>query len=817
MEDSSNGYNQKNIVSKNERRNHVSAYVFDFVAFVFLIVFTLLDGFVFKRIIKECGFAIHEVSASIIVLAPLVVTIISISLSTRKETIYGATLGGINGLRGNFYFTFFHMTLIFCSIIGTYSIMRIFDLKIAVYFLEFLALTYSVIFSIQEIPVLSHSKWAIRNILRKNYLKINRNNLPFEKENTFTFNIMITNIIFTEGIGTAYKLLDKKGGDEQDLLDYLLKMQNLYFLDVVESLSLSKNMPSDKRFDISIIDAANGGYNNILEFFTGNLKNNLIKKQEAKKYYQISKTLSSLHFICNVLSLQNKEKAKIDSMIYFFILHSLTNESDFFETSIVVNMVVITLIDGNTWFLKFLRDNTFFPHAIFNFEKCPIGIFAFMLIGHMLDKKIYTEKEQNEIKDFINEAARGANANGLSWTQLMKQSVEYGDRRFIASSLMHFLNYYKSVDENVFYFHGSKKRLFYNLDEEFTKRNVFHDWLLILFLTMNIDLQSIDLEGAFEKLSDDDKSVLADELSENWFEQGRLKEKINLSFLQLFVEEYSTNFFVNQCFNKTIDQLVKLHDDVCRKRFEKSIDAVEKLDEEKKETIEKLHEAIIKNIFYDAELSVEKESNVCFEIVLKGPEHLKLLKMSLVQLPSYFLQIINDAIKAKIGKIERNESTITDEIAEKIVDFKPEYTSSHYLISSYLSGNNNEKRKKELKDLNIKNVSGLYPGLFFKNEAIKFNAIIDEKFTTVRNPTSEELEKIIEQKYKPFDNGLYRYSKFEQDKKGDFYASKEELTNYLRNSIHYVEIVFKYKVLVNDKKIKTFPNKLVQIDKNKFK
>lgn len=57
---------------------------------------------------------------------------------------------------------------------------------------------------------------------------------------------------------------------------------------------------------------------------------------------------------------------------------------------------------------------------------------------------------------------------------------------------------------------------------------------------------------------------------------------------------------------------------------------------------------------------------------------------------------------------------------------------------------------------------------------------MDEDLTFIKQLSDNELEKIIIDEYKPFDNGLYRYSKFDNDRKHDFYVNKEELMGYLK-------------------------------------
>lgn len=167
----------------NKKQSRLFSYIFDLIAFLILLLFTLLDLFIFKAKITDYDLKFHELSAIVVTLVPCIITIVSISLSISKEKIYGVTINEITELRGRFYFTFFHMILITCGIIGIYSLLSAFKAMIGIYCLESISFIYSIIFSVQEVPILVHSKWAIKRILSKNYLQISRHDLIFEKDN----------------------------------------------------------------------------------------------------------------------------------------------------------------------------------------------------------------------------------------------------------------------------------------------------------------------------------------------------------------------------------------------------------------------------------------------------------------------------------------------------------------------------------------------------------------------------------------------------------------------------------------------------------
>ena len=426
----------------NRKLSRLFSYIFDLIAFLILLIFTLLDLCLFKINIVDYDSRFNELSSVVVTLVPCIITIVSISLSISKEKIYGVTINEITELRGRFNFTFFHMIIITCVIIGTYSLLSALNARIGIYCLELISFIYSIVFSIQEVPILVHSKWAIKRILNKNYLLISRNGLLFEKESSKIFNTIITNVILTEGIDTAFNLLDKKGRNAKDLLDYLLTMQNAFFWNVLDNISTDKSSPTDLYMDVSIGDAIDTGYENITKFISNYSGTDIATKIETEKYYQITRSLFSLHKLCSSMVLQKKENKEMISMISGSSIFTFLGQKNLFGISPIICMAATTLNDGKTWFVRFLRDNNFYPSAIFDFEKCPIGIFTSMMLNHLLIKKVLTKEEEKELINFIDEPAQGLNADGTQELLVGYDSKYYGSNLSISDSgYLYFLNY----------------------------------------------------------------------------------------------------------------------------------------------------------------------------------------------------------------------------------------------------------------------------------------------------------------------------------------------------------------------------------------
>ena len=783
----------------NRKLSRLFSYIFDLIAFLILVVFTLLDLCLFKIKIVDYDSKLHEVSAIVVTLVPCIITIVSISLSISKEKIYGVTINEITELRGRFYFTFFHMIIITCVIIGTYSLLSALNARVGI-----ISFIYSIVFSIQEVPILVHSKWAIKRILNKNYLLISRYDLLFEKESSKIFNTIITNVILTEGIDTAFNLLDKKGRNAKDLLDYLLTMQNTFFWNVLDNISTDKSSPTDLYMDVSIGDAIDTGYENITKFISNYSRTDIATKIETKKYYQITRSLFSLHKLCSSLGLQKKENKEMISMISGSSIFTFLGQKNLFGISPIVCMAATTLNDGKTWFVRFLRDNNFYPSAIFDFEKCPIGIFTSMMLNHLLIKKVLTKEEEKELINFIDEPVQGLNADGSSWKKLMVRAIEFGKNESVVESLGTLLKYYDSVDEGIFFFHGTHKCAVHDGDEDFTKQDIFHDWLLLVFASYYKGFSKIDFNNALNQLKDDEPRILSEELSEKWLDEGKLKKDIDTTFLQFFGIDLPFSLDESDLALELIAQLVEFHDNFYKKKFNNYINSdVMLLQESKNSIIEKFNETVSQTPFYDSQLSTINETEKCFRFTIRAHDYEEILKIYLGQLPNSFKLMINKQLENEFGTEQVYGKNINDEIAKEVFDFKPEFTSSPYLLKSYLLNKTN-KYISQIQSMDVDDVQGLYPGIYGKKGGIRFNAVIDKNLTIIRSLSNDELEKVVENEYKPFDNGLYRYSEIENDKKRDFYVTKSQLIEYLSKSIICVCIVFKSSILVDRKLVKTF-------------
>lgn len=791
--------------AKPKNENHFASMVFDCVLATILIVISFLDAFIFK-IKLDNYLSLEKISSIVITLLPSIITIVSISLSISKEKIYGVTINEINSLRGSFYFNFLHMVLIMCSLIGAYSLLVVLGLTISVYCLEGISLIYSIFFAIQEIPLMLYSKKTVTRILKEHYLTKKSNNL-FENEKSEIYNSIITNIILTEGLDATYKMLKELQMKETDIVNYTLSMQNKFFWSVERNMSFDKVSPLDSIMDVSLIKMIEQGYKNVEDACLNKAEGSLTKHE------QIRNAIVALHDLCFCLNATKIEKDEIISLLSSFSLASGDSNSVSLATSVMVDVCCWTLNCGDVWFLELIRDNNWGSVFLFTFRQKPIGVFLSMIMTHIYYKSGLSSAEKGLIFKFINEPDAGINASGHDWKSNFKTALEFAAVDDIINSLSYFLKCYESVGEASFYFHGKVKNIVYDCKEDFEKGDIFHDWLLMVFYAKESKaiLGEIDLNQILYSLNNDDKRILVNELSDNWLDFDNrenntitLKKDINTSFLHMYSIETSPYLFNEKIQKSILDQLIKFHDDFCkRKENEKNISLNANLAEETKFLIEKFTKSVEKLPLFDKSVDLTKAEKKYFHITIQSNGLHNLLDICVDNIIRSIAFMVCNNIKIEIKPLYTSGYELSDENVNDIVNLKPDFTTFNYKIHSYISNNENDNTHR-LKQLNIQSVANLCIDICWKNDALKFNVQLDEQNLFIRELNNNELESYINQNYQPFDNGLYRYNVYSNDKKNSFYVTKEELVNFIKKNILYVKIPFMYRCEIEKDKVLRF-------------
>ena len=769
----------------------------DMVLMTIVIGVGCVDLFWLSKAINAYYSLFSFLSDLILILLPTAITIISVSLSLTKEKIYGATLNEINEIRGGMYFSFLHSVIIMCAIFLAYSFIYVFDLRIASYVLGLVAWIYSFIFLYQEISLLIKSKSTIKRILKNRFKERGATFELMSQKKEQIFYKMIQNIVLTEGIKTAFDLLNKKG-NEGKTLDFLLESQNDYFEEVIENLPLENFSPFEKNIEANFLTAVDVGYENVIQLLanSSDFGCNLEISENINHY--IVGTILRLHEICVKTSMLEKEKKKLDKIISDYLLfHTSMCELDN-ATAVIILLCIATIQNGETWFIKFLRDNNLGPTDIFDFELCPIGLFISMLLAHLLQNNILLETEKQKIQNFLLEPTDGLNSFGTNWCENVKMVLESSNPQEIAKAISKFIIFFKSLKTNVIYLFGNKKKLCYGEEYSFTLEDVFSQWIEMLLFSNQCHWCDFSLKEIIDGLDENDKECLFSVLSNKWLINGELNEDIKSIFLDTFI--IKKNFsFKKYSFNVEImNSLLEFYTNVNREKIAKKMEHDVNLAEQKQNVMNLAKQTIKNNDFFDRNLPLD-EKIVFYKFQIYDFDFKSKVISQLKLLPRFFMKIISDEIKKQARQEKREKYQLTDDDAKKILDLKPEFTTELFIVNQYEG-----KYFSEISELSLKDSSGITtPHVYFKAGAIKFNADIIENQTIVRRLTNDELEEIIQNNYQPLSNGLYRYSEYRCDA-NSFLVTKEELKKYLKKQIMSVQIAFKMKVVLDDNKCLIF-------------
>ena len=237
--------------------------------------------------------------------------------------------------------------------------------------LDFFAFCYSIIFLIQEIPVLIQDKKRLNKIIRYAYDNINKTELFLIQNETNTLYRVIQYIVLNDGIVTAFNSLKKNRGNEikkynSKLVEHFLSIQNDYFMETTDDIEvLTMNINGEYK-NIELIKAINNAYSNV-EIVLSN--KDIIESDEDFNTNIIShliKSIFALHRLCNSLKLEEKETNKLKIITSSILLANYSvnkRQKSMYTFALIVS--VITLNDGDIWFIKQLRDNNLYPTALF--------------------------------------------------------------------------------------------------------------------------------------------------------------------------------------------------------------------------------------------------------------------------------------------------------------------------------------------------------------------------------------------------------------------------------------------------------------------
>ncbi len=769
--------------------------MFDIIALVSIAVIFLLE---LINVIK-LDFENKLVFDLIIVLLPAIITIVSISLSLAKENVYGVSLDDFVKLRKNTVYSFTHMVIIMAVSIGAYTVFSILSTQLSILLLDFFAFCYSLIFAIQEIPVLVRNKKRLNRIIKYKYANTNKNELFLEQNEAKTLSNVIRYMVLNDGIIASYNSLKEYNGNSSstynsNLFDYLLSLQNEYFWEAALDIEvLSANIAGEYK-NVEIINAINTAYSNVKILLANDASINYEKDFSEDKSYHLTRSIFALHKICESLNLDSKEKDKLKDITSDIVLSSFSEtKDDNKKMSFAVLMSVVSLKNGDVWFIRQLRDNNLYPSALFSFENCLLGLFISIFISHIINKKLISDLKRKEITTFLSEPAAGLNSDGSSWKQLVARMIEFSNPKLVTFSLIELLRIYSSIQKSQYYFISNM--IVTDASRDFDKSNIIDAWLEIVMFGNVFGIDNKDVIEVVNCLDDDTKNYFIETISKKWIIDNELNINYQISFLNVFGINYD-KVGVNFYNKEIVDFLIKYKKDYYKNNLIAKIDSDVEDIKSLKNNIRTAFELAIKdNEFIDRNIDLSEEKSLYFSWRLEKGDLKMLLNAYLKQLPESLMYSFRNEIEAIIDSNAINNYKLTTDQINQIIEFKPD---KHSQLNGIIYNSSEEIR---LINANIPMSSSkmLPTNLYFKDKCIRINAGYDEEHSNIRYLSDQEIDNIIDNEYQLI-NGLYRFSEYTNDITRSFLVTRDELKELLKKRIMYAFIVFKKKTIVDKNK-----------------
>lgn len=772
-------------------------FIPDIIAAISIALLAVLESIYFKgRCPVLNSFEVFIVSTTLL---PCIVTILSISLSVSNEKIYGAKLSEIKDLRSSFYFGFYRAILIACVAFACNIFLKLLGLGISLFFLEVIAFIYCVIFILQDVPVLARSDWKITKLLRNYYKKVAPKSCFSWGERHEVFVRMVANMLLTSGVKEAFCALNSAGANEAKLISDLLEIQNDYLRDIKRNVSGRQFAGAENYCDNSLIRIVNMGYDNV-RVMTFSISPSFFKeKLTHAQCKMIVSTLYNLHQICDSLGLQEIERCKMTTMLHYPLPYRKSNEEQNAGLSVILLTALSVVNDGEAWFLRLLRDSVEGLDLLFSLDN-PLGIFISMIVEHFANKKFLSD-EGKEIKEFLVEPSKSVNSDGTSWNGAVIQLVNRADTNRVIKCLPRFFSFYEVIKEETRFSHGNKKRIFFDADECFTIKSVVHDWLIMVCARSKKNYFSKEDFNILDcLLSDVQRSVVAEELSEKWIEGNSIKNNINGSFL-IFYGLISSGAPIADLMSRTLKEtIVEYPQHFYSNKLDKALNNRPNLDCISSDVLKGIQDRIKSNPFFDTEIGTDNAK----ELPIRAKFFVDSQGKWLEDILDNFSKRLNHFLESEILQqvpamiIPKGESEAQTEM--RVLNFNPYYVTRYSCFFGALETNCKRLLKIRNRMVKIDDIGDI-SNIYAKQKGIRLNVFLDEKCPAVRPLTDNEIDCFLRNDCQNLGDDKFRYVRYLDGDSESVVLTKSELEQYVRATVYCVDLIYRRKVELAYEKI----------------
>lgn len=777
-------------------------YWLEILVGIFVITAIIFD-FVFKSFLDSFESTTSDV---IIVLLPLVVTILSITLSMPREPIYGIENTDFRKLRGDKTYNFFDMMILTILILTVFSIVTIFSFVITVWILSIVSIVYSIVFLNQEIPILIRDDKKIKKIIRNNIHK-NIKEITFEVlPNEVSMLIALQNLLLTEGVISAYKVLETGNRDRNRVyLDKLLSLQNEYLFGYIDNHTLVIESLTSQYKNIEILQAIDTAIKNINDIIGLNEQLNILEIYgDEEHFYHITRSLFSLHRILTELKFEKKFKNEFSGIvvnIFMKIKFGKTSESiNRFLYKILNAMITNTVSKNELWFMEILRDSSFGDtFSVYGSDEYMAFISIYFYYLNKLESRVPEDFKQI-IEEFINQPSRGLNSNGESWGQIFNHKLQYMSPEEITSILPKMLSIFDCNNNSFTWyeppFHGVRSATISG-DHTFSKELIMNWWVGFVLTDVNLHAHGYNSETILQlpKLNKNNADIFAVELNKHWFEYDQLKTGITLPIAEFYGAKEKVESYMER--SELVTSLKNFKNDQLKEQIVKEIQEHQvtpaALEKHKIVLAEGLNKAIEEFSALDTSIDLSKEELKYFGILFDTRWSEALVESYAEKMPESLSRLIHDDF-SEDEFVEQKKKEIKKydvDILKQIVSFKP--TARYAYIYDFSATGEKLKLIEEINKIPLGEKLWVPHDLFIRNKAIAVNFEYVESESFVRKLTLDEINVIADRDYKLV-NGLYKYVEGANGDKS-ILLSREELLKIVSDKFFYACIVFKYKAV----------------------
>lgn len=509
----------------------------------------------------------------------------------------------------------------------------------------------------------------------------------------------------------------------------------------------------------------------------------ILNKVDKEKYegevdaicFNLIKNIKNLYPLGNELNKTSILKKSLTLMILKIFFNEEEDSVAFLK--ILHGLMVITLMNDETWFFDMVFDSLLYP-TLYNDNGNSYLLFVSMFLYFLINvQKEIKFKNVNESL-FNKKRVDSLNFKNLSFKDILLDRTKHS-----LKNLMKQLNYLFKVYDSVpsIYYDVYMNRHnwgLHTIEYEFNKEFIFNEYISFLSIftiyTSNFD----ELTKEINRLSNNDKTIIKYSLKE--FTYGKETDEKQFKGFSSFLgyENYKINQklldAIKTCINKTIRNEISHQD---RKAIKKE------------DVIEAVNKGIEKNKDVLFAKSNRKGSKIDFPIQLLFSTNLKDLYLSSFDnmIWTYGNNLIGEGITNSIKQISDNFNLTKDDKKKLyyLTDFNTylKYKKEGFNVEYYIFPSFKEK------------------DLIFKSKSIVYGFKLKESSINIRSLTVEEASIVASRDYELI-NGRYRYQYFASDNNSTFiYLNKDELIKRLIIDTTYIEFICEFYVNYDFKNI----------------